>query len=64
MKVPVWESLVPAGGERHGKVNMVQILFTHVCKWKMRPIETTPGMGEIKKNNGGGEFKYNIFNIL
>jgi hypothetical protein len=28
------------------KVNMVQILCTHVCKWKMRPVETIPGMGE------------------
>jgi hypothetical protein len=23
---------------------MVQILYTHVCKWKMRPVETIPGM--------------------
>jgi hypothetical protein len=31
-------------------------------KGKMRPVETIPGMGrkEIKKNDGGGEFKYNI----
>jgi hypothetical protein len=28
---------------------MVQILCTHVCKWKMRPVETIPGMG------GGGD---------
>jgi hypothetical protein len=27
---------------------------------KMRPVETTPGMGEgeIKDNDGGGEFTY------
>jgi hypothetical protein len=25
---------------------MVGILYTHVCKWKMRPIETIPEMGE------------------
>jgi hypothetical protein len=33
---------------------------------KMRPIETIPGMegGEIKKNDEGGEFKYDIFAIL
>jgi hypothetical protein len=24
----------------------VEILCAHVCKWKMRLIETTPGMGE------------------
>jgi hypothetical protein len=30
---------------------------------KMRPAETTPGMGggEIKENDGGNEFNYNIF---
>jgi hypothetical protein len=27
------------------RVNKVQILHTHVCKWKMIPVETTPGMG-------------------
>jgi hypothetical protein len=29
---------------------------------KMRPVETVPGMGgsEIKENDGGGEFNYNI----
>jgi hypothetical protein len=37
--------LVQAGGEGCGKMNMVQILCTHVCKWKMRPVETIPGMG-------------------
>jgi hypothetical protein len=28
----------------------------------MRPVETIPGMGEgrIKKNDGGGEFNYDI----
>jgi hypothetical protein len=33
---------------------------------KMNPAETTPGMGkgEIKENDGGGEFKYDIFEIL
>jgi hypothetical protein len=47
------------------RVNIVQILFTHVCKWKMTPVETIPGMeGGIKENGGGGEFKYGIFDIL
>jgi hypothetical protein len=28
----------------------------------MRPVETIPGMGEgeIKRNDGGGEFKYDV----
>jgi hypothetical protein len=31
----------------------------------MIPIETTPGMGGwIKENDGGDEFKYDIFDIL
>jgi hypothetical protein len=45
------------------RVNMVEILCTQVCKW--RPVKTIPGRGEgIKKNGGGGKFKYNIFDIL
>jgi hypothetical protein len=24
---------------------MVEIFCTYVCKWKMRPVETIPGMG-------------------
>jgi hypothetical protein len=37
------------GEEREGcrKVNMVQILYIHVYKRKMRPVETIPGMGGI-----------------
>jgi hypothetical protein len=33
---------------------------------KVRPVETIPGMGEggIKKNDGGVELKYDIFDIL
>jgi hypothetical protein len=33
---------------------------------KKTPVETSPGMGEedIKKNGGGGEFKYDIFEIV
>jgi hypothetical protein len=32
----------------------------------VRTVETIPGMegGRIKKNDGGGEFKYDIFDIL
>jgi hypothetical protein len=33
---------------------------------KMKPVETTPGMGEkgIKMNGGGDEFKYDISGTL
>jgi hypothetical protein len=32
----------------------------------MVPVETIPAMGEgkIKENDGGAEFKYDIFDIL
>jgi hypothetical protein len=50
--------VVVGGGKKHGRVNIVQILYTHVCKWKKIPVETIPGM------RGGDEFKYDIFNIL
>jgi hypothetical protein len=33
---------------------------------KMRPVETMPGMGGegIKENDGGNNFKYDIFDVL
>jgi hypothetical protein len=33
---------------------------------KMRPVESIPGMGGggMKESNGGGGFKYDIFDIL
>jgi hypothetical protein len=33
---------------------------------KIRPVETIPGMrgGEVKENDGGGEFNYDILDIL
>jgi hypothetical protein len=30
----------------------------------MISVETIPGMGGIKQNSGGGEFKYDIFDML
>jgi hypothetical protein len=32
----------------------------------MLPVETIPGVegGEIKDNGGGGEFKYDIFDMV
>jgi hypothetical protein len=41
--------LVPVGGRR---VNIVQILCTHV-NGKMRPVESTPGMGVMGKGDEG-----------
>jgi hypothetical protein len=44
------------------RVNMVEILFTHVCKWKnetCRNYRRSGGRG-IKENDGGGEFNYDI----
>jgi hypothetical protein len=39
------------------EANMVKISCIYVCKWKMGPVETIPGIGE---NDGGGEFNYDI----
>jgi hypothetical protein len=41
---------------------MVEILCTHVCKWKMRHVEPIPGIrrGVIKENGGIGGFNYDI----
>jgi hypothetical protein len=63
-----------AGNSRRGesirkgsrRVNVVEIPCTHVWKWKMRPVETIPGMGvggreeKIKENDGVSEFNYDI----
>jgi hypothetical protein len=52
-------------GEDVGKgcrrVNMVQILCTHVCKQKNETRNRGKG---IKENSGGGEFNYDIFDML
>jgi hypothetical protein len=62
---------VPVGWEGcreriYRRVNIVQILCTHVCKWKLIPIETIPGMEErgIKEKDGRDEFNYDILDIL
>jgi hypothetical protein len=41
-------------GKGCGRVNMIPILCTHVCKWKNETCENIPGMegGGIKKNDG------------
>jgi hypothetical protein len=41
---------------------MIGILYIHVCKWKMRSVETILGMREkrIGENDSGDEFNYDI----
>jgi hypothetical protein len=52
-------------GKWYAKVNIVQILCTHVCKWKNDTcLNYSRNGGEIKENDGGDEFKYDIFDIL
>jgi hypothetical protein len=53
-------------GKGYGKVNIVQILCTHVCKWKIDTCGrySRSGGGGIKENDGVSEFNYDIFNIL
>jgi hypothetical protein len=48
--------------KRCKRVNNVEILCTHVENGKLRPVEIIPGMegGEIKENDGGSEFNYDI----
>jgi hypothetical protein len=53
------------GGDKkkeYRRVNVVEILCTHVFKWKNETVETIPGMrGEgIKENDEGGEFNSDI----
>jgi hypothetical protein len=47
--VPVWGGGTSGRREEVGKgyrrVNMVQILCIHVCKWENETVETIPGMG-------------------
>jgi hypothetical protein len=41
---------------------MVEIVCSHVCKWKNETSETFPGVEEdrIEENDGGGELNYDI----
>jgi hypothetical protein len=41
------------------RVNVVQILCKHVCKWKNETYSRNGGRG-IKENDGRGEFNYDI----
>jgi hypothetical protein len=59
-----WEGEVDR--EMGKRVNMVEIMYTRVCKSKMTPVETVPEIrgGGMKENCGGGEFKYDIFDTV
>jgi hypothetical protein len=56
-----WEG--EGSGQRCRRVNMVQILCTCECKWKKDTISRM-GYGKVKKNDRGGEFNYDIFDIF
>jgi hypothetical protein len=47
-------------------MNMVQIMYTHVCKCNKIPAETVPGIrgGMGENSGGGGVFKYDMFDTL
>jgi hypothetical protein len=45
---------------------MIPILMVNICNGKMIPIETIPGIVGVwvKENDGRGECKYGILDIL
>jgi hypothetical protein len=51
------------GSEMWRRMNTVQILCTHVCKWKNDICWNYSRNGEVKENGGKGEIKYDIFDI-
>jgi hypothetical protein len=54
-------------GKGYRRVNMVPVICPHVCKWKdntCRNYSRNVGRGEIKENDGGDEFKNDIFDTL
>jgi hypothetical protein len=63
----VWHWWEVGGGRESGRrVNMVQIMYTHVCKGRKLLVETVPGIrrGQIKESSAGDELKYDIFDTL
>jgi hypothetical protein len=62
--VPVGMGEVVGKGGR--KVNKVQVLCTHVCKCKNDTFRnySKDGVGEMRENSGGNEFKYYIFDTF
>jgi hypothetical protein len=60
----VW-GLEPVGGvvrKVYRRENMVQILCTHVCKWKNGICSRNRRRGD--KEQWRGEFKYDIFDTI
>jgi hypothetical protein len=53
-------------GKGYRRVDIVQILCTHVCKYKNEPCCNYSGIeGEgIKENASKGKFNYDMFDIL
>jgi hypothetical protein len=43
--------------DRGRRMNKVQIMYTHLCKTKMIPVETVPGIGGggMKESSGGDD---------
>jgi hypothetical protein len=50
----------------YGEVNITQIVCPHVCKWENDTCSnySRNGGGRVKEKGEGGEFKYDIFDIL
>jgi predicted RNA-binding protein YlqC (UPF0109 family) len=52
-------------GKKGRRMNTLQIMYTHVHKWKKILVDTVPGIkAGVKKISRGGEFKYDLFGTL
>jgi hypothetical protein len=53
-----------SGGERGRRMNMVEAMYTHLCKCKNATCGNVSGIrkGGIGESSGRGEFKYDIVN--
>jgi hypothetical protein len=54
---------VGKAGKEGRTMNAIQKICSHVCKFKMIPVETIPIIGSrgIGEHHRRGELKYNIF---
>jgi hypothetical protein len=57
-----WEGERGGDRERGRRVNMVQRVYTHVCKYKNDTCQNCSrnGEGGMKESSGGGKFMYDI----
>jgi hypothetical protein len=50
---PVWKTVISRRGKElrkmYRKVNIMEILYTHECKWKNGTDETVRNMGRVSK---------------